>query len=283
MQPDVRVLRQPRPSSASGCRPRSRGSGTSCRSSPCARRSTVSRSTRTTSNPASAICSAASMPAIPPPTTSARLQDRDAPHLQRLLAGAPAGSRRTPGRGPSRSRPPGRWSPTTPARGCWPSASRYRFRPAFSTALRKVGSCISGLHAATTTRSRPSSPDVLLDQLLAGVRAHEPVVPRDHHDVRLLGAPPSATARHVDRLGDVGPAVADVHADSLGRRGRRAAVIKASECGLAHARTSWPPPGPASGITSLSSSSSAGEPERQADQLREVDDRACRSASRRPG
>ncbi len=55
-------------------------------------------------------------------------------------------------------------------------------------------------------------PDVLLDQLLAGVGAHVLVVARDRHVGRL--ATYSATAWTVHHGRDVGAAVADVDADA---------------------------------------------------------------------
>ena len=83
VQLDVAGAGRPRPCAASGCTASSRAWGRSRSGRPCGRRSTARVSTRTTSWPASAMSSAAWMPAMPPPITRARLVDRHVDRLER--------------------------------------------------------------------------------------------------------------------------------------------------------------------------------------------------------
>ncbi len=73
-----------------------------------------------------------------------------------------------------------------------------------------------GEQAATTTRVRPYSLDVLFDQVLSQAGAHELVV-AGNDDVFLFSGP-SGHILHIHDFGDIGAAMADVNANSFTHR-----------------------------------------------------------------
>ena len=168
-------------------------------------------STRTTWWPPSAMSSAAWMPAMPPPMTSARLVTGTLIGCERLvvldlLHHQPHDVDGLDGGRLARSS----WTQEQCSR-MLAISHRKGFSPASATALRKVFSCMRGEQAATTTPSSLCSLIGFLEQVLPRVGAHVLVV---RCAPRRAAAGGLGDLRAVHGAGDVLAAVADEYADS---------------------------------------------------------------------
>ena len=169
-----------------------------------------SRSTRITSLPASARVSAASMPAMPPPTTIARGTIRTNCRCKRLVPGHAADGRGQVGLGLLQGLLLVLGDP-----GDLLADVGHLHQEAVQAGV--LGGAAEGGLVQVRRAGGHHDPvqveldDVAFDQFLAGIGAHVLVVPGEGHAGQALGE--LRQRLHVDHAGDVAAAVADVDSD----------------------------------------------------------------------